>query len=453
MNARLLLGGTRSGCGKTSFTCALLRAWGQAGVRLASCKSGPDYIDPLFHRSVLGTKSCNLDLFFTNPDTTRGLLRQHSAGCDLTVLEGAMGYYDGIALSSEASAWDLARVTKTPAVLVVDARGAAASLCAEVEGFVRHRPDSGLRGVLLNRVSPMLYPRLRALIRERCGVEVFGFLPPLPQCAFESRHLGLMTPAELTGLNEKLDVLAENARKYVDLDALLALARTAPPLEGPALSLPEPVPGRPVVAVARDRAFCFHYEENFALLEALGAEIRTFSPLNGEALPPCEALWLGGGYPEVHAAALSENRSLWAQIHAAVADGLPTVAECGGFLCLQSALEAEEGVRWPMAGVFPGVGRPVGKLRRFGYVTLTAQGDSLLLRAGETIPAHEFHYWDVDDPGADFSAQKPQSDRGWRCVHAEPGLYAGFPHLYLYSNPKLARRLLLAALRHREERR
>lgn len=453
MSARLLLGGTRSGCGKTSFTCALLRAWGQAGVRLASCKSGPDYIDPLFHRSVLGTKSCNLDLFFTNSDTTRGLLRQHSAGCDLTLLEGAMGYYDGIALSSEASAWDLARVTETPAVLVVDARGAAASLCAEVEGFVRHRPDSGLRGVLLNRVSPMLYPRLRALIRERCGVEVFGFLPPLPQCAFESRHLGLMTPAELTDLNEKLDVLAENARKYVDLDALLALARTAPTLEGPALSLPEPVHGQPVVAVARDRAFCFHYEENFALLEALGAELRPFSPLNGDPLPPCDALWLGGGYPEVHAASLSENRSLWAQIRAAVADGLPTVAECGGFLCLQSALETAAGERWPMAGVFPGVGRPVGKLRRFGYVTLTAQRDSLLLRAGETIPAHEFHYWDVDDPGADFSAQKPQSDRGWRCVHAGPGLYAGFPHLYLYSNPMPARRLLLAALRHREERR
>lgn len=407
MSARLLLGGTRSGCGKTTFTCALLRSWERAGLRLVSCKSGPDYIDPLFHRSVLGTKSRNLDLFFTDCATTRALLRQNSAGCDLALLEGAMGYYDGIALSSEASAWALSRATETPAVLVVDARGAAASLCAEVEGFLRHRPDSGLRGVLLNRASPTLYPRLRAMLRERCGVEVFGYLPPLPQCAFESRHLGLLTPEEITDFREKLDLLAETARRTVDLDALLALARTAPPLADAPLPLPEPVRGRPVVAVAHDRAFCFHYEENDTLLEALGGEIRTFSPLNGDPLPPCDALWLGGGYPELYAEALSGNRALWAQVRAAVADGLPTVAECGGFLCLQSELETAAGQRWPMAGVFPGRAFPTLALRRFGYVTLTARRDNLLCRAGERFPAHEFHHWDVTDPGGDFSPKSP----------------------------------------------
>ncbi len=445
MSARLLLTGTRSGCGKTTVTLALLRALQRGGLRLSTCKCGPDYIDPLFHRSVLGTPSGNLDLFFTPPDTTRFLLSERERNSELTVLEGAMGYYDGIALSSEASAWALARTTQTPAVLVLDARGAAASLCAEAEGFLRFQRESGIRGLILNRVSPMLYPRLKPLLEERCGVRVFGYLPVLPQCSIESRHLGLLTPESVANLREKLDLLGETAGQTLDLEGLLALARSAPALNAPPIPLPEAVEGAPAVAVARDEAFCFYYAENLSLLERLGGKLVYFSPLRDKTLPPCDALYLGGGYPELYAGALSENGVLREQIRAAVTAGLPTVAECGGFLYLQSALETREGAQYPLCGVFPGTAFPTGKLGRFGYVSLTARRDNLLCRTGETLRGHEFHYWDVEDPGGAFRAQKPRSDRGWDCVHAGPTLYAGFPHLYWYAQPEAARRLLWAA--------
>lgn len=453
MTPRLLLTGTRSGCGKTTMTLALLRAWQSRGGQLASCKCGPDYIDPLFHSSVLGVPGGNLDLFFTPPETVRALLNIHAAGKELTLLEGAMGYYDGIALTSEASAWAMARATDTPAVLVLDARGAAASLCAELEGFLRYQSESGIRGVLLNRVSSMLYPRLKAALEERCGVRVFGYLPPLPQCAIQSRHLGLLTPGDVAQLREKVDSLGETALKTVDLEGLMQLARSAPDFIAARLDLPEPVEGAPTVAVARDEAFCFYYRENLDLLRELGGKIVTFSPLRDKTLPPCDALWLGGGYPELHTAALTENRALREQIHSAVAAGLPTIAECGGFLYLQRELKGPNGERGQGCGVFPGRAFPTGKLSRFGYVTLTARRDNLLCGAGETIRGHEFHYWDVEDPGDDFRAQKPASNRGWDCVHGGPTLYAGFPHLYLYANPAAARRFLCAAVAHRKAKR
>ena len=450
MTPRLLLTGTRSGCGKTTLTLALLRAWQRTGVDLSACKCGPDYIDPLFHSSVLGVPCGNLDLFFTPPETVRALLHNHAAGKDLTLLEGAMGYYDGIALTSEASAWSMARATETPAVLVLDARGAAASLCAELEGFLRYQSESGIRGVLLNRVSPMLYPRLKAALEARCGVRMFGYLPPLPQCAIESRHLGLLTPDDVAQLREKVDALGETALKTVDLEGLMQLARSAPDLNTTRPALPEPVEGAPTVAVARDGAFSFYYRENLALLRELGGKIVTFSPLRDKTLPPCDALWLGGGYPELYTAALTENRAVREQIRSAVAAGLPTIAECGGFLYLQRELEGPNGERGQGCGVFPGRAYPTGKLSRFGYVTLTARRDNLLCGAGERLRGHEFHYWDVDEPGADFRAQKPRSERGWDCVHATPTLYAGFPHLYLYANPAAARRFLRAAVTYRK---
>jgi cobyrinic acid a,c-diamide synthase len=205
------------------------------------------------------------------------------------------------------------------------------------------------------------------------------------------------------------------------------------------------VEGTPVVAVARDEAFCFYYEENLELLQALGAELQFFSPLGDSVLPPCDALYLGGGYPELYAGKLAGNTELRAQVREAVDSGLPTLAECGGFLYLQRTLETNDGQQWPMCGVFPGRGYPTGKLGRFGYVTLTARRDNLLCRAGEELKGHEFHYWDVENPGGEFHAQKPRSERGWDCVHAWPSLYAGFPHLYFYANPAVARRFLLAA--------
>lgn len=452
MNPRFLIGGTNSGCGKTTVVCALLQALTNRGKKLMACKSGPDYIDPMFHSRVIGTESCNLDLFFTDSNTARFLLKRHSSGCDLTVLEGAMGYYDGIALSSEASAWALARETRTPAILVVDARGSGVSLCAAIQGFLGYQEMSCIQGVILNRISPMLYPRLKGAIEGWCGVKVYGYLPALPDCSIESRHLGLLTAGEIADLKGKLDRLAAQAEQSLDLDGLLRLAAQAPELDVTPLSLPEPVPGHPRIAVAKDEAFCFYYRDNLELLKELGAELAEFSPLHSSALPPCDGLYLGGGYPELYGKQLSCNCAMRSCIKEAIQSGLPAIAECGGFLYLQEKLEDAHGGTAPVCGVIAGRGFPTSRLQRFGYVELTAREDNLLCGAGESLRAHEFHYWDCDDPGRAFRAQKPQSNRGWDCAHATATLYAGFPHLYFYANPKAAARFLTAAAEYRKKR-
>ena len=445
MTPRILFCAPASGGGKTTVTCAVLRAFLRRGLKPMACKSGPDYIDPMFHSRVLGARSCNLDLFFFSKSTARALLARNAEHAGVTVLEGAMGYYDGIAMSSDASAYDLARTTETPAVLVVDGRGRALSAAAEIQGFLAFRQPSQIAGVLLNRVSPMLYPRLAETITKETGLPVFGYLPVMEDCAVESRHLGLVTAAEIEDLQEKLDRLAAQAEKTVDLDGLLALARTAPDLKDRLPEL-EPVAGNLRIAVAKDKAFCFYYADSLRVLEDLGAELVEFSPLTDRALPAgIQGLYLGGGYPELYAKELAENASMRRSIHDAVLTGLPTVAECGGFLYLHRTLQDPNGKPWPMAGVLEAEAYPTGKLGRFGYVTLTARTGSLLFKEGETIPAHEFHYWDSTAPGTDFTARKPQSNRSWEAAVATKSLYAGFPHFHFASRPEAARRFLEAA--------
>ncbi len=440
---RLLLCAPASGGGKTTLTCALLQALVNRGVNPVAFKCGPDYIDPMFHSEIIGAKSRNLDLFFLGADTTRYLLEENSRGSGLALIEGVMGYYDGIGLSAEASAWDLARTTRTPAVLVLDGRGRALTAAAVVRGMKDFRPDSGIAGVVLNRVSPMLYPRLREAIERETGVKVYGFLPNRPDCALESRHLGLVTAAEVAGLREKLSALAAQSEESVDIDGLLALAASAPDLEDKPMALPEPVEGRPRIAVARDKAFCFYYADGLALLERLGAELVEFSPLADGGLPEGTCgLYLGGGYPELYAGALADNRPMREEVRAAVLGGLPTVAECGGFLYLNQTLADGEGREWPMAGVFPGRAANTGKLGRFGYITLTAQTDGLLGPAGTKIPAHEFHYWDSEVTGDGFVAQKPLRRSHWDCVVCDEHFWGGYPHLFFYSNPQMAKNFL-----------
>ncbi len=440
---RILLAAPKSGAGKTTVVCALLQALVNRKMTPAACKCGPDYIDPLFHSEIIGARGCNLDLFFTEEPDARRLLAQSAEGCDVAVLEGVMGYYDGLGgVTDRASAYHVARATDTPVVLILDARGASLSLCAQLRGFLGFRRPSAIAGVILNRCSAMQYEMLSKIITEECGVPVFGCLPTLPDCALESRHLGLVTAAEVDNLREKLRILAENLEKTVDVDGLLDLARSAPPLEIPDRT-PEPVTGRrPVLAVARDKAFCFYYRENLRLLEELGADLVFFSPLHDQELPPCDGLYLGGSYPELYTKQLSENVTMLNSIAKAIRSGLPTFAECGGFLYLHEEMTGEDGGTWPMAGVIPGGCRNTGKLRRFGYVTLTAKKDNLLCGAGDAIRAHEFHYFDSDSNGGDFTAEKPVTGRSWDCIHATDTLFAGFPHLYFPANPEFARRFI-----------
>ena len=429
---RLLLAGTGSGCGKTTVTTALLRALQRRGVPLAAFKCGPDYIDPMFHTEALGVPSRNLDLFFVDETEVRGQLARHIPTGSVGIIEGVMGFYDGVSGTTDtASAAHVARAADTPAVLIVRPRGQSLSLAAEIKGFRDFAPNT-LAGVILNGISAGMYPFYRA-IAEKAGLPVYGFLPPIPDAEIPDRHLGLVIAAEIGNLSDKLDRLADAAEQGLDLDGLLALACTVPPLADKAPPL-VPVVDQPVrIAVARDMAFCFYYADNFDVLRALGAELVPFSPLEDERLPEnIGGLYLGGGYPELHAARLAANRTMRDSVRAAVLGGLPTVAECGGFLYLHRTLDGAE-----MVGAIDADAHLTKKLQPFGYVTLTARRDNLLCRAGEQTRAHEFHYAVSSDAGADFDAFKPNG-RAWACIHANDTLYAGFPHLYFRANPDFA---------------
>lgn len=447
---RLMIAAPASGSGKTTFTCALLRALLRRGLRCASFKCGPDYIDPMFHRESVGVcKSANLDLFLCGEDAVLRLLGQGSRGADVSVLEGVMGFYDGLAGKSErASSWDVARVTGTPVALLINGRGMSVSAAALVKGFLGFR-DSGIQAVVFNNVSPMTYALLKETLERECGLPVAGYLPPMENCALESRHLGLVTAGETANLTDKLDKLAEKALETVDLELLLRIAREAPPLKNISVSMPPENKVR--LAVARDAAFCFYYQETLDLLEELGAELIPFSPLADKLPPEADALLLGGGYPELYADALAENIPMRRGIAQAVRGGMPTLAECGGFLYLGDTLEGMDGKAYPMAGALPGNGFRTPKLRRFGYAALTARRDNLLCPAGGVLRAHEFHYWDTTAPGDGFTAEKPLSGRSWDCVQATERLYAGFPHLYLAGAPETAARFLRAAAAYGKE--
>ena len=446
---QFLIAAPRSGSGKTTLTCALLAALKQRGYAPCAFKSGPDYIDPMFHRTALQIDSHNLDLFLSGPAVVRSVYARYAAGHGAAVCEGAMGFYDGQGMTTAASAWELADTLDLPVLLVVPAKGASVTLAAEINGLKQFRTPSHLAGVLLNDCSEKLHGMLKPMLEQETGLPVLGYLPHLPDAVIESRHLGLKTAGEITDLQERIGHLAAVLDQTLDWERLVRQTDRPTPL---CPEVHEKAPAAPTVrlAVARDEAFCFTYAETLDALRLAGAELVFFSPLHDAALPPdIHGLYLPGGYPELYTQALSENTALRRSLRDAVTHGLPTVAECGGFLYLGQTLEDAHGAVFPMAGVLPGNGFRVGRLVRFGYAALTAPSDSLLFRAGETIPFHEFHHWDSTDNGQALSAQKNGRTR-WDCGFATASLYAGFPHFYWMGTP-LPRRFVQAAQRYRTQ--
>lgn len=418
---RIMLAGMSSGCGKTTATLALLRALRDRGVRVAPFKSGPDYIDPGFHRAACGRVSHNLDEWLCSPEAVKRILQAGSANADLAVIEGAMGMYDGVGGGSRCSAYALAKHTGTPVILVVDAAGSAASAAATALGFLKYREDSGIAGVFVNRVSG---ERHYELVREAVaaiGLPCVGWMPKDRELLMPDRHLGLV-PVE-----ERPDVEAQIARAAgqirIDTDALTAVARAAAPVDVSPPVFPPLFAGKRI-ALAKDAAFTFTYEANLIALRAMGAELIPFSPLKDRALPEgIDALYLPGGFPEVFEEALRANGSMVQSVKNAVESGLRVYAECGGMLYLS------------MIGAIPVKWRMTERLQRFGYVTVT-DGDSY------SFPAHEFHHSVTEsDLPRRFTVEK----RGNR--YPEGYVYkntlAGYPHIHFYERPELAERLFL----------
>lgn len=446
---QFLLAAPRSGSGKTTMTCALLMALKRRGCAPCAFKSGPDYIDPMFHRAVLGVESRSLDLFFSAPETVRTLYAKGTAGHGAAVCEGAMGFYDGLGgVSDRASAWHLADTLGLPVLLVVEPKGQSLTLAAELNGLVNFRTPSHIAGILLNNCTARMHALLAPMLEKETGLPVLGFLPKLPEAVIGSRHLGLYTAAEVENLQQKLALLADAAEEHIDWPRLLALCEKEPP----ALPVqPETPPARVRIAVAQDEAFCFTYAETLEAFRDAGAEVVFFSPLRDTALPEnIGGLYLPGGYPELHARELSENTSLLREIKQKIESGLPTAAECGGFLYLGQSLTDAEGQSWPMAGVLPGEAKDAGRLVRFGYAALSADSDSMLFRAGESFPIHEFHHWDSTANGTALAAKKPVGGAAWRCGFVNEHFYAGFPHLYWAGTP-LPQRFAAAAENYRRD--
>ena len=446
---QFLLAAPRSGSGKTTMTCALLMALKRRGCAPCAFKSGPDYIDPMFHRAVLGVESRNLDLFFSAPETVRTLYAKGAAGHGAAVCEGAMGFYDGLGgVSDRASAWHLADTLDLPVLLVVEPKGQSLTLAAELKGLNSFRTPSHIAGILLNNCTARMHALLAPMLEKETGLPVLGFLPKLPEAVIGSRHLGLYTAADVENLQQKLALLADAAEEHIDWPRLLALCEKEPP----ALPVqPETPPARVRIAVAQDEAFCFIYAETLEAFRDAGAEVVFFSPLRDTALPEnIGGLYLPGGYPELHARELSENTSLLREIKRKIESGLPTAAECGGFLYLGQSLTDAEGQSWPMAGVLPGEAKDAGRLVRFGYAALSADSDSLLFRAGESFPIHEFHHWDSTANGTALAAKKPVGGAAWRCGFVNEHFYAGFPHLYWAGTP-LPQRFAAAAENYRRD--
>lgn len=443
---RILIGAVSSGSGKTMITCGILQAFVNRGLKTASFKCGPDYIDPMFHARVIGTRSKNLDTFFAGENDTRYLFAKEAQGMDISVMEGVMGYYDGVGGTTfQAGAYDLARVTDTPSVLIVDTKGMSMSAAALVKGFAEFVPQSHIEGVILNRMSPMLYPKIREQVEKLTGIHVYGYVPVINDFVIESRHLGLVLPHEVAELERKLNGLAGVLEDTLDLDGLLELARTAPDPVYTVPQLPQvSFAEKPRIGVAMDEAFCFYYKDNLELFQELGAELVEFSPVHDRELPPeINGLLLGGGYPELFAEQLGGNKTMLQSVKSAIEGGMPCLAECGGFMYLHNRMEDMKGTMHSMAGVIDGDVFRTPKLKRFGYVTVTAQQNCLCGPAGTAFRAHEFHYFDSTACGDGFHAEKPTGKRGWDCIQCIGNLQAGFPHLYYYSNPQAAAAFLM----------
>lgn len=453
---RVMIAASKSGGGKTTVTCALIRAMQHRGRKPAVFKCGPDYIDPMYHAKTLGVQTGNLDSFFTESPILRRIFVEESEETDLSIVEGVMGYYDGLGGTTEkASSCEIAEILKIPVIFVVDAKGLSVSLAAVIEGILEFRKPSQIQGIILNRVSRNFYPRMKQMLEtelEKKGkrIPVLGYLPDNTVFQVPSRHLGLITPEELKNGRNWADLLAAQMEETVDLDQLEEIARRAPKIlveEGT-----KPEKGEPVrIAVAKDEAFSFSYRENAELLEKLGAELVYFSPLHDQSFPQkVSGLILGGGYPELFQEELWKNEEMRKEICEAVTGGLPTIAECGGYMYLLERLHAKNGMTREMCGAISGEAIEAGHLVRFGYFEARTNRDGLFGPKGTRLRGHEFHYWDSSELGDGLHLKKPESAREWDEGIYTDTLAAGFPHFY-YPGCMEAVRNFLNRCRKREE--
>ena len=448
---RLVVAGTGSGVGKTTVTLGLMAAFQKQGLKVQGFKAGPDYIDPGYHTAITGLPSRNLDPWMVSTEHMVEIFLKGSREADLSIIEGVMGLYDGKdPLSDKGSTAEIAVLLQSPVILIVDVYSMARSSAAVVKGYQLLNPSVPVAGVIANRAGGEGHFRLvKSAIEQECGIPVFGWLPPDPSIDIPERHLGLI-PALMRGEMDPLfDQLAELMEKGVDLDRLQTAAGDAPGLAMPKkrlFSQKQPKQHPVTIAVAKDAAFHFYYPENLELLEQHGAKLQYFSPLKGEPVPEdADGLIVGGGFPEEFVLELSGNEEVKSSFRENITRGMPTYAECGGYMYLSEAIVDREGNSHPMTGVIPAVIQMSDRLMALGYREVEAVRDNLLLKQGEKARGHEFHYSTLTMQTKNAAAYEISGYAGRQQEgYVKENLLASFTYLHFASNPSMAKRLISA---------
>ncbi len=435
---RIVLAGTHSGCGKTTVSLGIMAALTKRGKKVAPFKVGPDYIDPGFHTFVTGNTSHNLDSWLLSEDALRFLFRRNIEDDDIGVIEGVMGLYDGFgAEKDQGSTAHVSKILKAPVILVIDARAMASSAAAVALGFKLYDEGVPVKGIILNRVSGEThYQLLKTAIERDTKIPCIGYLPSNLDISLNSRHLGLIPAEEVDSLKEKTETLTQLIEEYIDIDALENIAASSPTLN--CASNPcEEIKGAGAglkIGIARDVAFSFYYDDNLKLLEEIGVELISFSPLYDKSIPDgVHGLYIGGGFPEVFACKLQDNIELRTSIKEHLENGLPAYAECGGLMYLTESIEDMDGNIYDMVGFLPTKSKMTKRLQRFGYVEVNTE-------SGIEIRAHEFHRSIIEDNSElnyYYQVSKTRNNEivdTWKEGLLKKNTLAGYPHVHFYSN-------------------
>jgi cobyrinic acid a,c-diamide synthase len=443
---RIVIAGTGSGVGKTTLTIGLMAALKKKGYVVQGFKCGPDYIDPSYHTAVTGRVSRNLDSWMLTHDYVKEIFCRGSQDADISIIEGVMGLYDGKnARSNEGSTAEISQILNAPIILVVNCQSMARSAAAIVKGFQSFTPGVQLAGVIANKVgSEGHYKIVKEAIEQECTVPVLGYLKREDMIDIPERHLGLIPSIERGELEPLFNSLADLITNHIDLDMLMALASHQPVTFKGSLFPSVRKPKQVKIAIAKDAAFNFYYPENLELLEAYGAELIYFSPLAGDLLPAdADGLYMGGGFPEEFADSLMGNEDVKASIRTAIIAGMPTLAECGGFMYLCESIEDTQGNRHAMVGLVPGKVRMQNKLAALGYREITGNTENFLLGSQDHAKGHEFHY-SVFEPNNDQVIPSAYETKGLRGTKQEGilqhNMVAGYTHTHFASNPDMVQR-------------
>ncbi|GAA2698091.1 cobyrinate a,c-diamide synthase [Aeromicrobium ponti] len=442
MDKRLVIAGTGSGVGKTTLTIGLMSALKSRGLEVQGFKCGPDYIDPSYHTAVTGRPARNLDSWMLSEETVKDIYVRGSKGADISIIEGVMGFFDGKNPRTNAgSTAEISMITESPVILVVNCASMARSAAAIVKGFQLLAEGPNIVGVIANKVgSEGHFKIVKTAIEQECSIPVIGYLQRELDIEIPERHLGLIPSIERGELQPFFQQLGELAEKTIDIDEIIKLSK-AKALQGNSASLFEKENSEKSVriAVAKDAAFNFYYPENLEMLEAAGAELIYFSPLAGEVLPAnVDGLYIGGGFPEEFAHSLSVNTEVKNSIKEAVESGLPTLAECGGYMYLTEAITTTEQREYSMVGIIPGKVKMQSKLAALGYREITGEHSNFLLAENIQARGHEFHYSTFETNETGNQAYSSKGMRGQKKEgYMKYNLVAGYTHIHFASCPEL----------------